>query len=78
MPQISKAQAAMPTGPVTHGKAWIEMIHRYLATGVGVLIVTPGGRDLGAAPARRGGQPLVADRDAGLGLPARRVRRARP
>ncbi|MEO7391697.1 MAG: COX15/CtaA family protein [Ramlibacter sp.] len=38
--EISKAQAAMPTGPVTHGKAWVEMIHRYLATGVGVLIVT--------------------------------------
>jgi cytochrome c oxidase assembly protein subunit 15 len=38
--QIDEAQAAMPTGPVTHGKAWIEMIHRYLATGVGVLIVT--------------------------------------
>ena len=29
----------MPTGPVTHRKAWIEMVHRYLATGVGVLIV---------------------------------------
>ena len=40
MAEISKAQADMPTGPVTHGKAWIEMIHRYLATGVGVLIVT--------------------------------------
>ena len=38
--QISTAQAAMPTGPVTHPKAWIEMIHRYLATGVGVLILT--------------------------------------
>jgi len=38
--QISEAQAAMPSGPVTHGKAWIEMIHRYLATGVGVLITT--------------------------------------
>jgi len=37
--QISAAQQAMPTGPVTHGKAWIEMIHRYLATGVGVLIL---------------------------------------
>jgi cytochrome c oxidase assembly protein subunit 15 len=37
---ISAAQAAMPTGPVTHSKAWIEMIHRYLATGVGVLILT--------------------------------------
>jgi cytochrome c oxidase assembly protein subunit 15 len=37
---ISAAQEAMPTGPVTHSKAWIEMIHRYLATGVGVLILT--------------------------------------
>ncbi|HWI81455.1 COX15/CtaA family protein [Ramlibacter sp.] len=37
---IEQAQAAMPTGPVTHAKAWIEMIHRYLATGVGVLILT--------------------------------------
>ncbi|MDP2367041.1 COX15/CtaA family protein [Rhodoferax sp.] len=36
---ISAAQSAMPSGPVTHGKAWIEMIHRYLATGVGVLIL---------------------------------------
>ena len=36
---IGAAQTAMPTGPVTHGKAWIEMIHRYLATGVGALIV---------------------------------------
>ena len=38
--QINAAQSAMPTGPVTHPKAWIEMIHRYLATGVGVLILT--------------------------------------
>ena len=29
----------MPTGPVTHGKAWMEMLHRYMATGVGVLII---------------------------------------
>ena len=38
--EISQAQAAMPNGPVTHTKAWIEMIHRYLATGVGVLLLT--------------------------------------
>jgi cytochrome c oxidase assembly protein subunit 15 len=38
--QISAEQARMPTGPVTHTKAWIEMVHRYLATGVGVLILT--------------------------------------
>src|SRR6185503_17316986 len=37
--EIHVAQAAMPDGPVTHGKAWVEMTHRYLATGVGVLIV---------------------------------------
>ena len=37
-PDIHAAQSAMPTGPVTKGKAWIEMIHRYLATGVGALI----------------------------------------
>ena len=36
---IHAAQTAMPTGPVTFSKAWIEMIHRYLATGVGVLIL---------------------------------------
>jgi cytochrome c oxidase assembly protein subunit 15 len=37
---IAQAQAAMPTGPVTWSKAWIEMIHRYLAMMVGVLILT--------------------------------------
>jgi heme a synthase len=37
---IAAAQAALPSGPVTHTKAWIEMIHRYLATGVGVLLIT--------------------------------------
>jgi cytochrome c oxidase assembly protein subunit 15 len=36
---IAAAQEAMPTGPVTFSKAWIEMIHRYLATAVGVLII---------------------------------------
>lgn len=35
---IAQAQAALPDGPVTHGKAWIEMVHRYLATGVGALL----------------------------------------
>jgi heme a synthase len=37
--QITAAQTALPSGPVTHSKAWIEMVHRYLATGVGVLIL---------------------------------------
>ena len=37
--EIAMAQAAQPTGPVTHGKAWVEMVHRYLATSVGFLIL---------------------------------------
>ena len=37
--QIGAAQAALPSGPVTHSKAWIEMLHRYLAMAVGVLIL---------------------------------------
>ena len=36
---IDLAQAASPDGPVTHGKAWIEMVHRYLASSVGLLIL---------------------------------------
>ncbi len=35
--QIAAAEALMPSGPVTKVKAWIEMIHRYLAMGVGYL-----------------------------------------
>ena len=35
--QISAAEALLPTGPVTVIKAWIEMIHRYLAMGVGYI-----------------------------------------
>jgi heme a synthase len=37
--EIHAAQSAMPTGPVTWSKAWIEMIHRYLAMAVGALIL---------------------------------------
>jgi cytochrome c oxidase assembly protein subunit 15 len=36
---IHQAQSAMPSGPVTWSKAWIEMIHRYLAATVGVLSI---------------------------------------
>jgi cytochrome c oxidase assembly protein subunit 15 len=55
--QIRAEEARMPTGPVTHGKAWVEMIHRYLATAVGVLITT-----LAAATwlQRRRGLPVQA------------------
>jgi cytochrome c oxidase assembly protein subunit 15 len=37
--EIHAAQAALPSGPVTWSKAWIEMVHRYLAMTVGALIL---------------------------------------
>ena len=36
---IRAAQDLMPDGPVTLFKAWVEMTHRYLAMGIGVLIL---------------------------------------
>jgi len=36
---IRAAEGAQPTGPVTMGKAWVEMLHRYFALAVGVLII---------------------------------------
>jgi len=36
---IDSAERTMPTGPVTVTKAWIEMIHRYLAMAVAALIL---------------------------------------
>jgi cytochrome c oxidase assembly protein subunit 15 len=36
---ISAAETAMPSGPVTVFKAWVEMTHRYLAMSVGVLVI---------------------------------------
>jgi cytochrome c oxidase assembly protein subunit 15 len=36
---IAAAEALMPTGPVTTVKAWIEMIHRFLAMGIGFMII---------------------------------------
>lgn len=40
MEQIRAAELLLPDGPVTVMKAWIEMIHRYFAMGVGVLIIS--------------------------------------
>jgi len=37
--QIAAAVKELPSGPVTPAKAWIEMIHRYLAMTVGALIL---------------------------------------
>ena len=36
---IAAAEAAIPTGPVTASKAWVEMLHRYAATAIGVLVI---------------------------------------
>jgi len=53
---IRLAESALPTGPVTVMKAWIEMIHRYLAMTVGALILVQVGialnkvKSLGKAP----------------------------
>ncbi len=58
---IDAAQRALPTGPVTLGKAWIEMIHRYLAMTLGVLITV----SLLAHAALRRRQPLQAPRPSG-------------
>ena len=41
--EITAAQTTMPTGPVTHDKAWIEMLHRYWASSVGGLILVLAG-----------------------------------
>jgi cytochrome c oxidase assembly protein subunit 15 len=59
---IAAAEALMPTGPVTRVKAWIEMIHRYLAMGIGVLIVTlmiTSWRQWRRSPARAGLNPYA-------------------
>jgi len=37
--QIRAAETALPSGPVTMTKAWIEMLHRYFAMAVGILII---------------------------------------
>lgn len=54
--QIRQAQDALPTGPVTMSKAWIEMVHRYFALAVGVLIIVL------AAQAWRRAQPPSSPR----------------
>lgn len=53
---IQQAESALPSGPVTVIKAWIEMIHRYLAMTVGALILVQVGlafnkmKSLGSKP----------------------------
>ena len=51
---IASAEAAVPTGAVTHGKAWIEMAHRYSATAIGVLVIVLAALAIArGAPSRR-------------------------
>jgi cytochrome c oxidase assembly protein subunit 15 len=39
MSQIRQEAAALPDGPVTVFKAWVEMLHRYIAAGLGLIII---------------------------------------
>jgi heme a synthase len=55
---IRQAESALPTGPVTVIKAWIEMIHRYLAMTVGALILVQLGLALSKLKAL-GKKPLI-------------------
>ncbi len=56
--EIRQAESALPSGPVTVMKAWIEMIHRYLAMTVGALILVQVALALGRLK-RLGKAPLL-------------------
>ena len=55
---IQHAESILPTGPVTVIKAWIEMIHRYLAMTVGALILVQLGLAVGKLKSI-GNKPLI-------------------
>lgn len=64
--QIEAAQAEAPAGPVSLPKAWKEMVHRYLASLVGVMILAIAyqslrgrGRNNFAEPRTKPGLPLA-------------------
>lgn len=66
--EIRAAEALQPTGPVTMVKAWIEMIHRYFAMAIGILIMAMMAvawyrwrrdRAAGAVPSIRPGYPTL-------------------
>ncbi|HEX7813329.1 MAG TPA: COX15/CtaA family protein [Burkholderiales bacterium] len=63
--QISAAEAEAPAGPVSLPKAWKEMVHRYLASLVGVMILAiayqalRGARRRDAGPGAKIGLPLA-------------------
>ena len=51
--QIEAAEAEAPAGPVSLPKAWKEMVHRYLASLVGVMILAIAWRAWRARPEER-------------------------
>ncbi|MCC7067817.1 MAG: COX15/CtaA family protein [Burkholderiales bacterium] len=69
-PQIEQAivEQGGTHGPVSHGKAWIEMLHRYLASFIGAMIVVMLVRALLAQ--RRGAAPGAVAANAGWQWPA--------
>lgn len=64
--QIAAAEAAAPAGPVSSHKAWREMLHRYLASVVGVMILAIA---VQAFLARRERGPSMDDPTRQIGLP---------
>jgi heme a synthase len=64
---IEAAQVAAPAGPVSPTKAWREMLHRYLASLVGVMIVAIAWRTLRARQ-RQGWSADDSSRQSGLPL----------
>ncbi|TDR80597.1 COX15/CtaA family protein [Paludibacterium purpuratum] len=58
--QIARAEAADPAGPVSPGKAWREMIHRYLASGLGALILIMSANNARQGELRRASRLLLA------------------
>ncbi len=64
--QIREAETAAPQGPVSLPKAWREMVHRYFASFVGVMILTIAIRALNH---RRGRSAVPDDPARKIGLP---------
>lgn len=63
---IEAAQTAEPNGPVSLPKAWREMVHRYLASLIGVMILAIATKALGI---RRKNPAASEDAAARIGLP---------
>ncbi len=57
---VATAEARFPHAPVEADKAWPEMVHRYFATSLGLLIL------IVAVVARRVRQPILADTQTGV------------